>query len=347
MRVHVTPVESFEALGAEWRALEARTPGHFFFQGWSWVGCLAAERFPDPVLLRAEAQGRTFGLGLFNRRAGRLCLAESGVAALDAPFIEHNAPLGTPEAVAAILRAAWTVPGARRLVLSGVPPAVLDGAGGIALRVQERPAPWLDLDAVRAQGGDPLIVFSANTRQQIRRSDRAYAARGALRLHVAATEAEALASFDVMLPLHARTWEARGKPGAFAAPWMPRFHRELIQRAFARGEVLLLRVTAGGQDVGVLYNFRHGGRVHAYQSGLDHAGAARHEKPGLTSHTLAIRHALASGDGVYDFLGGADRYKLSLSSGTVPLLWAEMVRPWSLPGLVARLRGLVRPSAKR
>ncbi|RKK02413.1 hypothetical protein D6Z83_19935, partial [Pseudoroseomonas wenyumeiae] len=75
------------------------------------------------MLLRAEANGRLLGLALFNRRRRRLHLAESGDAGMDAPFIEHNAPLAHPQALAPLLRAAWGA-SARRLVLNGVPPAL-------------------------------------------------------------------------------------------------------------------------------------------------------------------------------------------------------------------------------
>lgn len=337
VRVNITTVDDFEALGREWRAVEAEVPGHGFFQSWSWIGCLAEERYSAPVLLRAEAGGRTLGLALFNLRQGRLSLAESGDGELDAPFIEHNGPLATPEAAIALLRAAWDVAGARRLRLSGVHPASLAAAGGITLRVQERLAPFVDLGALRAAGAAHLAMCSANTRQQVRRSDRCYAARGGLRLECAADAAQALDYFEAMLPLHTRSWEARGKPGAFATAFLQRFHRRLIATAAPRGEVEMLRIAAGGGDVGYLYNFRHGGRVCAYQSGLDHAGAGRHGKPGLTSHALAIERALAAGDAIYDFLAGADRYKLSLATGTAPLLWAELVRPWSLAGIALRL----------
>lgn len=337
MRIHTTSVGDFEALGRAWRALEAEVPGHGFFQSWTWVGCLAAERYPRPVLLRAEGAGRTLGLALFNLRRGRLSLAESGDAALDAPFVEHNAPLAEPAVAATLLRAAWDVAGARRLHLSGMAPDMLHAAGGVALRRQERPAPFVDLARLRAAGEEHLAVCSANTRQQIRRSDRSYAARGELHLECAADAAQALDWFDAMLPLHARTWEARGKPGAFATAFLQRFHRSLIATGAARGEVEMLRIAAGANEIGYLYNFRLGGRVHAYQSGLDHAGAGRHEKPGLTSHALAVRRALAAGDDVYDFLAGADRYKLSLATGTTPLIWAELVPTWSLPGIALRM----------
>ena len=331
----VQPVD-FARLGAEWRALEANCPAAGFFQSWSWVGCLAGERYPSPVLLRAQAAGETIGLALFNKAAGRLCLAENGDAALDAPFIEHNAPLARDDAIAgALLQAAWQVPGMRRLRLSGAAPALVAAAGGIALRAQERQAPFVDLEALRGTGHDHLASRSANTRQQIRRSNRFYAP---LRLECAGDAAQALAWFEALVAQHTQSWQARGKPGAFATPFLLRFHRALIAEATPRGEVEMLRISAGDTAIGHLYNFRHRRRVSAYQSGFALDAAGSHGKPGLTSHAMAIERAMAAGDDVYDFLGGADRYKRSLADAATPLLWTELVRPWSLLGLAARLR---------
>jgi len=350
IRIEHRPVHSFEALGAEWRALEA-IADPAFFQSWSWVGCLAAERYPDPVLLRATAAGRTLGLALFNRRRGRLCLAETGEAARDAPFIEHNAPLCATAAPAtlpaAMLRAAWAVPGTRRLVLSGTTPALAAAAGGIALRAQPRTAPFVDLAAIRAAGGDYLATLGSNTRYQLRRSARHYATHGALRLERATTAAEALAWLDALILLHVATWRARGQPGAFATPYLLRFHRALIDHGLPRGEVDLLRLSAGDTMVGYLYNFRLGGRVLAYQSGLAAEAAGPHGKPGLTCHHFAIERALQAGDAVYDFLAGGDRYKRNLGHAAQPLLWAELVPRWSLAGIAARLRGALRLAADR
>lgn len=337
MEISITPVQEFEALGREWRALEARLPGLGFFAAWSWVGCLAQERFAEPVLLRAEEGGACVGLALFNRRRGRLCLNESGEVGLDAPFIEHNTPLAAPRVAAALLRAAWGVRGARRLVISGADPALVAAAGGIAWRRQPRIAPFVDLAAVRAAGGDPLALCSANARQQIRRSDRAHAALGPLVLEVAADVAQGLGFFAEMVALHEAGWRARGQPGAFATAYLRRFHHALITEALPRGEVELLRLTAGAHVVGLLYNFRLHGRVHAYQSGFDATLAGKQGKPGLTTHAMAIARAARAGEAVYDFLGGADRYKRSLATGEVELHWAELVRPLSPRGLAARL----------
>jgi CelD/BcsL family acetyltransferase involved in cellulose biosynthesis len=334
------PVTSFAALGAAWRALEAAAEPSFF-QSWTWVGCLAEERYPDPVLLRAERDGRTVGLALFNRRRGRLHLAETGEAELDRPFTEHNAPLATdPEAALALLRAAWTLPGISGLVLGGVPPALAEAAGGVTVRRQLRPAPWLDLDALRARGGDLLAGLSANARYQIRRSDRLYAGEGRLAMARAATEAERAAWMEELTALHEATWRRRGQPGAFATPYLRRFHAELTARALARGELDLLRVTGPAGVVGLLYNLRHGGRVLAYQSGFADPAGQAHARPGLTCHVLAIGMALARGDRLYDFLAGDQRYKRSLADRSLDLAWVELARPWSAAAFAAGLRRL-------
>jgi CelD/BcsL family acetyltransferase involved in cellulose biosynthesis len=336
VEIAVTEERSLEGLGAVWRGLEAETPDLSFFRSWSWVGCLAEERFPDPVVLKAWQDGRLVGLALFNQRRGRLHLGESGDAALDAPFVEHNGPLAIDREVERVLlHAAAGLRGVRRLILSGVSTALLAEAPGVALRQQERQAPFADLAAVRAAGGDPLALLSANARQQIRRSARRY---GAPALRRAEDVGEALAMLGEMMALHQLSWNARGKPGAFAHPFMRRFHEALVRRAMERDEVDLQRIEGSGGCVGILYNFRLRDRVSAYQSGLDLAGAGPQGKPGLTCHSMAIVRAAAAGEAVYDFLGGPDRYKLTLAQGSAPLHWAEMVGRNSLPGFAARAR---------
>jgi CelD/BcsL family acetyltransferase involved in cellulose biosynthesis len=344
--ITLSPVADFITLGERWRALEARADGSFF-QSWTWTGCLAEERFPDPVLLEARDAGETVALALFNRRRGlreTLLLGETGDVVRDSPFIEFNGVLadrriasapgnGAPDWPGECLRAARraAVGGgqrprlARRLVLSGVEDAVLAAAraaGPVAV-VRSEAALWIDLTGLHG-GGEILDRRSANTRYQVRRSDRAYAALGTLALSRAETPADAHAALDELAALHQATWQARGRPGAFADPYFARFHHALIERGLPRCEIDLLRVTAGSRIVGTLYNFRYKGWMLAYQSGFDYAGATRHQKPGLTCHHQAIRFAAAAGLRRYDLLAGEDRYKRSLADGATPLHWVTV-----------------------
>jgi CelD/BcsL family acetyltransferase involved in cellulose biosynthesis len=204
-----------------------------------------------------------------------------------------------------------------RLVLNGVDDASLAAARQATAIVrlrQTRNAPFVQLDR------DFLSHRSANTREQLRRSDRAY---GTVSVRRAADVSEALAYVDELAALHQARWQARGQPGAFASPFFGRFHRALIERGLPRHEIDLLRITADGGLVGLLYNFRFRGHVLAYQGGFDYAGADGARKPGLTCHHAAIREAAASGAQRYDLLAGDDRYKRSLSDGVVRLHWLE------------------------
>lgn len=355
VEVTLSPVGDLSVVEAEWRELEARAEAPFF-RSWTWVGCLAAERFTDPFLARAVRRGRLVGLALFNRHGRRwhrrLALGESGDRRLDSPFVEHNGPLlaaGEGRATeAAMIRAALAVPGIGGLRLSGVNPSLIAAAreaGAVLPGLQERRAPFVGLDALRSGGVAYLDALSANTRQQLRRSNRRYAAEGPLAIERAGDVPEALGWLEGLIALHGAAWRARGQPGAFAEPFMTRFHQALIAHGVPRGEVDLLRATAGSHTIGFLYNFRFRGHVCAYQSGFDYAVPDPHAKPGLTSHHLAIERALAAGDHSYDFLGGDDRYKRSLATDTAALVWAEAARPRSLIGLAARARRAVAADA--
>jgi CelD/BcsL family acetyltransferase involved in cellulose biosynthesis len=340
--ITLSKVTDFEQLGELWRDLESRSDASFF-QSWAWTGCLVEERFSDPVLLRVHEGDRVTGLALFNQTRPnlgrpRLWLGESGDRRRDDIFIEHNGILierGFPKKMlAACLDVAQnTAIGTdrlrrRRIIrLSGVDEKHLAAARAChrAVRVRMvRAAPFVELDALRRSGTDSLEIASRNTRYQIRRSERRYAATGPLAVVRARSVEEAQFFLTELAQLHQAYWVRRGKPGAFANPQFERFHRTLIERTFAGGGTDLLRVSAGSKIVGYLYNLLSRGHVCAYQSGFDYQLSDRHYKPGLTCHHLAIEMYLAKGARRYDFLAGAERYKLSFANTTAPLYWIQI-----------------------
>jgi CelD/BcsL family acetyltransferase involved in cellulose biosynthesis len=338
--VRVSHVESFAELGARWRDLELRARLSFF-QSWTWVGCLAAERFPDPILVEATEDGRTVALALFNRIRRRigpavLYLGESGSAELDCPYVEQNGVLAEmgrePELTERCLRA---VASRYDLVLSGIGDSVLAAvrrSAGLVRVVRSQPSPFVDLAGLRAAGGDYLSRRSANTRQQIRRSDRFYQP---IDVEQADGVDAARTMLDEMAALHQATWTARGQSGSFARPFFRRFHRALIETATPRGEVALLKMSCHETVIGILYNFRFRGEMLAYQSGFAYQDGNVQAKPGLTCHHWAIRYAFDQGVDIYDFLAGEDRYKRSLSDGSHRQTWAAAGPFWS-PRLMIR-----------
>jgi CelD/BcsL family acetyltransferase involved in cellulose biosynthesis len=142
--------------------------------------------------------------------------------------------------------------------------------------------------------------------------------------------------FGEMVALHEASWRARGNVGAFASAEMLAFHAAVIASGFADRTVELLRVTAGGRTVGVLYNLVRGGHVCAYQSGFAAVGDAR-EKPGLVCHTLAIELYRSESATKYDLLAGAARYKSTLARSGGDMLHWFTLHPKGAIG--ARARG--------
>jgi hypothetical protein len=342
LAVEFHPVRDFAPVAHAWLTLEARGECSFF-QSWAWTGCLVEERFPDPWLLSARRGDRIVALGLFNRgpRPGlaagqKLALGESGDPRRDSIFIEHNGLLldcaETPElamhcwaALAATEtgRSGWTLSGVRHTELAVLP---ADRAVRITAR---RPAPFVDFAALPP--GIPFLEagLSANARQQLRRALRAWDESGPLTLEFASTAADADRFLSALKSLHQSYWTGRGKPGAFAEPFFERFHRTLLGRAGTGQSVDLIRVCAGSRELGYLYNFTHRGWTVAYQSGFDFCPQADRLKPGLVCHLQAIEHYRQAGMRLYDFLGGAARYKSSFANAEIELLWLE-ARPRSL-----------------
>ena len=266
-------------------------------------------------------------------------MGETGDAELDCPYIEENGVLveaGRKDVLPeACLRA---VASSHVLVLSGIGVeglrAVRRAAGMVWVR-KRNAAPSVDLATLRRADEDYLAARSANTRQQIRRSDRFYAAGGGITIKRAETPAAAHAMLDAMADLHQASWVARGQPGSFATPFFARFHHALIDTAFRDEQIMLMAVCGAGTVIGILYNFSFRGRVLAYQSGLDHVAAGVQGKSGLTCHHAAIRDALTRGFDSYEFLAGDDRYKRSLADGSKQQYWVEAGPVWS-PRLLSR-----------
>jgi CelD/BcsL family acetyltransferase involved in cellulose biosynthesis len=345
--IDIQPVHDFAALAPLWRDLESRADGSFF-QSWAWTGCLAEERFREPWLLRARREdGAAVALALFNRRNGRIfagrpfLLGESGAPEQDSIFIEHNGILidrGAPEGLARdCWRALAATPGFSRSnwVVSGAAvtlPADLPRSRTVRVRAR-RPAPFLDFTASDGQGAPVLEQLSANLRQQLRRSLRAWDDIGPLTSEIAATPERAELFLDGLKALHQTYWTGRGKPGAFAQPFFERFHRALLRRAAPGQSLDLIRITAGERVVGYLYNLVHQGVVAAYQSGFDFSDDADRLRPGLICHLLAIEHYRRAGMRRYDFLGGEARYKRGFSNAEAELLWLD-IKPkmLSFPG---------------
>lgn len=347
IEVRLEPVVDLDRLGVAWRALELRSDLSFF-QSWGWIGCWLRHLPPDrrPLAAIAVRDAQVLGLGVVvpgrERRYGivlarTLRLHETGDAQLDSLCIEHNGILADRDHAAAVWAAllasllhhdTWN-----EVILGGLAPptavACTQAARAHNLDVVvrgRRPSACLNLERLRQQRRAFEATLSRNTRHQLLRARRLYEHIGPLRLRAARSADEALAMLDQLKVLHQQAWRRRGRPGCFAAPVFEAFHRDLIRDRFHHGGIRLLCACAGDRPFGYLYNFAHGDRIYAYQSGFDYPADGR-LKPGLVSHALAIEQALGNGFAVYDFMAGDNRLKASFASDRDDMLWLALRRP--------------------
>jgi len=344
----LTRLSAIAGLGQKWRELEQRASCSFF-QSWTWVGtwlsCLPAPL--DLYLLEVVDREQVIGLAVFGARnlvrrrfvrSRALLLHETGAKELDHMAIEYNSILAEYGREREVIQTAVKCIEAAdilwdELMLSGVDALHFEewqsaarGMGWHLVYREQSSCHYVDLEAVRKAGGDYLALLSSNTRQQIRRSIKAYGSPGALRVSVATTADAALEYLHGLQALHNARWQSRGKDGAFPSEFTRQFHERLVRDAAARGEVELLRVTAGEEIVGYLYNFVKNGHVYFYQSGFQYDEDAK-LRPGLVCHYLAVMHDLKVGHRIYDFLAGPQRYKQSLGTAHVNMYWISFQKP--------------------
>lgn len=332
----VEPVGALDDLGREWLLLEKSAQPSFFLT-WAWIGTMLETIPPTvrPLLLRGTSDGRTVALGILGDRDARRhavvrarqwTLNATGDPDSDRVYIEHNGLLAE-HAVgwSGLMEAFATTAEVDELMLPGVadPPAaaVLDSAGMLH-RTESIPSFAVALADLASSRGDIATILSSNARSQLRRAMRRLEP---LTLEAPADTDEALNYFSTLKDLHIPWFVRRGKVHAFVDPSFERFHRRLIERSFADQGVELLRVRSGERILGVLYNFRTGARVYAYQSGF--VEPEEKERPGVIAHALAIRRAWEQGAEVYDFMAGENRLKTSFSNRTESLNWTTIQKP--------------------
>jgi CelD/BcsL family acetyltransferase involved in cellulose biosynthesis len=345
------PMPPLSVLEPQWRELESRADCSFFLT-WSWIGTWlnALPEGMAPRLLKACSGEQVMGLaivmeGPVRRRLGMpVCrtwyLHATGLPELDSLTIEHNGLLVDRSHQAQVcpsMMSAWLdqAGGSAELSLSGLRPGQLNEATLGAARRNARWDEWvrrsyaMDLCKVRDAKGDALAQLSSNTRSQIRRSIKEYGTLGPVTLQASGSVEETLAWMDDLARLHQAHWTSKGQPGAFSSAFFVEFHRALVREAYPRGEIQLLRLTAGDQIVAYLYSFVYRGRVYFYQNGMDYGLIERHARPGLVAHVHAAQYNAAQGHDVYDFMAGDSRYKTTLSNLDEQLIWAT-VRTTSL-----------------
>jgi CelD/BcsL family acetyltransferase involved in cellulose biosynthesis len=344
--VVIHPLPSLAAVESVWRSLASATR-HSFFLSWPWIrtwlACLPAHVKPHLMQIYEGDMAIAAGIVVKSTLHRRPMLSTrtwtlnaTGDGDLDQIFIEHNGLLAR-QGFSEVAWNSWADSFLSdrddwdEISLRGVPPAVLDAWQHPTIQLREEMVligRYVDLDHVRTTAPSVLNVLGKKKRAQIRYTQKTYSKHGPICVEVAADVAQAHEFLAELKVLHQQRWQSKQERGAFGYPFFEQFHSQLLTEHFGDGVIQLLRVRAGNQTVGVLYNFLHQGQVIVYQTGFNYGlvESWNKESPGLMTHALAIDHNLALGYHRYDLLAGDSAYKQALTDSSESLWWGRVQR---------------------
>ena len=143
-----------------------------------------------------------------------------------------------------------------------------------------------------------LQRLSRNGRSQARRAFKNGDNAG-LRFEVAEDAAQAEQMFAELIALHQARWQARGKPGVFAAPRFEAFHRALLERGIEEGHAILTRLSTNNEPLAMVLGYCTPTKFDCYVHGTVADEREGIKSPGITgtdaaapAHSCARYHAL-------------------------------------------------------
>jgi hypothetical protein len=335
-----------------WARIHSVSANASLFVSREWVDCWLATYGAElnPELLAFVRDGEVVGCCLLVWRTEwlrviplrRVYLNCAGEKEADSTCIEFNSILTIPGCAKPIAEALEQFCRSRywdELLLSGT---IEDESIGVLVNsfpsceIREMPAPYVDFALLRDSGTDYLNQLSSKTRKNLRRTQRAYEeSTGVCTLHLARNVNEGLKMLQQLADLHQVRWESRGQAGVFSSKKFRTFHERLIQQNFDK--VLLFRLQAGDEVVGLLHCFVYRGWVYYYQSGFCYP-LDRRLSPGMLTVYHVVADCLARPElNGFEFMAGDDLYKRSLSVSPESHVLRWMVIRRKTPSTVAYL----------
>lgn len=121
-------------------------------------------------------------------------------------------------------------------------------------------------------------------------------------------EGAALEAFERFLHLHELRWAEAGGSDGLGTPALLRFHREVVPALARAGWLRFEELWIDGACRASIYGLDAGPSYYFYQSGFDPKWASKSVGLVLLGHSM--EQAVSRGVRVYDFLHGAETYKL-------------------------------------
>lgn len=152
-----------------------------------------------------------------------------------------------------------------------------------------------------------LERISKTHRKRVRRLVRDAFDQGRAQRHVVRNREDLDRGLTILNDLHDRLWQSRGSSGAFSNPRIRSFHREVVHRHLASGQLRLSWLEFDRRPISAEYQLTADGVVYAYQSGME--PDCLDLEPGTLSMIASIRSAIDEGFRALDLMRGDEPYK--------------------------------------
>ncbi len=348
--------EEFDAVAADWLALEARAPGAVVFQSSGWARAVydfearRGNRAFDPVIAILRRNGVLVGVLPLERLKSR---TRTVLAPLGEAYAQYADILAAPEldprgALKALLAVATRTGrcDAVRFLKVRADSALFAALPENVLRIGEaEAAPFADLTGF-ADFDAYLQTIRTKTRKNIRSSRNRLEREAPLTHVVAGNETEAAEILARTMDGRAQRLKDQGLTSrAFSDHDFFDFCNGLPHRRDPGFGVLALSLRHGGTPISEQWGFVHNRRFYLYVTTRDFT--ATEESPGKLHMQNLVETLFDKGFATGDFMVPAMPYKLTWATGTTPV--EDFYLPMTPRGwLMAKVwDGTLRPLAKR
>jgi CelD/BcsL family acetyltransferase involved in cellulose biosynthesis len=119
-------------------------------------------------------------------------------------------------------------------------------------------------------------------------------------------------NLQMLFSLHQMRWTGQGKPGAFSSMERRDFYSRMSHAFLRRGWLEFWLLQLDNEVVAAQFCFRYGSTVSLLQEGFNPKYAS--DKIGYALRAHVLQEMIRTGARRYDFLGGADQYKLKFGA---------------------------------
>lgn len=175
-----------------------------------------------------------------------------------------------------------------------------------------------------------LLQLSTEDRNNLHRYTRRLHKRHSARVYRCSRVDELPFCLNALFRLHQLRWQKAGEPGSFGSAERRDFYADLSRSLLARRQLELWALEVDGEIAAVQFGFRCGRKVFQLQEGYDPDRTT--DRVGFILRGEVLKQLIAEGVRVYDFLGGADPYKVRWGARSGTYTDMHFARPFSLGG---------------